>query len=86
MLWLNSRNKKIVYISVPKCGSRTFVWIAWILKDKNNISAITDTPYLLADKSVEEMVSPILITLMLQWNEKLKNLFFYSDALWVFIS
>ncbi|XP_011678002.2 uronyl 2-sulfotransferase [Strongylocentrotus purpuratus] len=61
---VEGKTNNVVYVSVPKCGSRTFVWVAWILKDKNNISAITDLPYLLANSEENKMKS--LLTEKLQ--------------------
>ncbi|XP_041480715.1 uronyl 2-sulfotransferase-like [Lytechinus variegatus] len=54
---VEKKTSNVVYISVPKCGSRTFVWISWILKDINNISAISDLPYLLENSEENKMIN-----------------------------
>ncbi|XP_071480352.1 uronyl 2-sulfotransferase-like [Diadema antillarum] len=52
---LELKGSQVLYVSVPKCGSRTFVWISWALKEANNISDIITLPYLLKKHSPAEM-------------------------------
>nr|XP_054748859.1 uronyl 2-sulfotransferase-like [Lytechinus pictus] len=43
------KNKTVMYISMPKCGSRTFVWTAMRLRDIHHFGSTVNLEYMLGD-------------------------------------
>lgn len=51
--------KHVMYTSVPKCGSRSLIWIMWEILGRFNSTDIQDFEYRLDDSSIEKEVKEI---------------------------
>nr|XP_054748858.1 uronyl 2-sulfotransferase-like [Lytechinus pictus] len=50
-----AKNKTIMYVTMPKCGSRTFVWTVFRLQIDHHFGTPVGLPYMLADEPPVKM-------------------------------